>query len=344
MRCISSFDAAIPTGFACADTLPYSGADPNWHDEHGMVKALLAPHTVVCIHLDRNVADANGDLTKVDRLIDFFSGCQVPHFTGPSLQCQMKQYQVLAAIAHLGSHNGGHYRSLLRCDLACNDQSQAFWLTDDNEPMCFLGKILGTGAASGQSANAPFSDDAPQPAASSSSRPPVSDSLADQDQRGHRIRHWSGGAFCVKCGKQTARIEHLNPRIRKKPCPFANLPSSAWMDTPGKMKAKARLDQLEEKLRTVYNKKPQHDLYWNRLVGKNASDLTTYGRLWCRRCGRTFGWKFRRNNLPRTRCVPCDPPPTIPDWVQTTTGDGAASVVNRPRRRLRGKTPASNVQ
>ena len=113
----------------------------HWHEEHGMVKALLAPHTVVCIHLDRNVAHDNGDLTKVDHLIDFFSGCQVPHFTGPSLNCQMKQYQVLAAIAHLGSHTGGHYRSLLRCDLACKDQSQAFWLTDDNEPMCFLRQI-----------------------------------------------------------------------------------------------------------------------------------------------------------------------------------------------------------
>ena len=193
-------------------------------------------------------------------------------------------------------------------------------------------------------------NEGPQPAASSSSRTTTVDVSISQDQRGHRIRHFGSGAFCVKCGKQTARLQHLNARILKKPCPYANLPSTSWMTTPGKMQAIARLDQLELRLHQVYNKKPQHNLYWNRKVGKNAKDLTTYGRLWCRRCGRTFGWQYRHNNLPRTRCVPCNPPPDPPDWVppehkeaEITTKDATDSRNHIPRKRLYRKTAPINT-
>jgi hypothetical protein len=219
------------------------------------------------------------------------------------------------------------------------------WDPDEADPQ------LSPHSAPAHTGNEEPSDDAPQPSASSSSRPTAAAPMVEQDQRGHRIRHFGTGAFCVKCGVQTSRLEHVNLKILKKVCPYANLHSSSWISTPGKHTAKARLDEMEAKLHEVYyNQKPQHKIYWNRLLGKNSSDLTTYGRLWCRLCGRTFGWQYRHNNLPKTRCVPLNPPPVPPDWVpaeQNAINEAASSTTNaessRPRRRLLRKTAVAST-
>ena len=129
--------------------------------------------------------------------------------------------------------------------------------------------------------------------ASSSSLPASMGASSDREQRGHRIRYHGNGAYCVKCGKQTARLEHLNTRILQQPCLYPDLLPSSWVQCPGKMNATARLDAVEHKLNSAYNRKLQHTLVWNRKLGKDPNSLEKFGRLWCRKCGRTFAWRFR---------------------------------------------------
>ena len=174
--------------------------------------------------------------------------------------------------------------------------------TDDNQ---------GNGLPSGSQTGMPPS----QPSSSSAPANPLS---IDREQRGHRIRYHGGGVFCVKCGKCTSRLEHLNPRILKKKCPFPNLEPSAWMDTPGKINATARLDKLERDMNDKYNT-PKHSLVWNRKLGKEPKQEDSYGKLWCRLCGRTFAWRYRHNNLPKTVCRPLDDKPCPPEWVTAMT-------------------------
>ena len=135
------------------------------------------------------------------------------------------------------------------------------------------------------------------------------------EQRGHRIQHYGTGAFCVKCGKTTARLKHINLRILKRPCPFPDLPQHSWMATPGNIHSTARLDEQERILNEKYNARPKHHLIWNRQTGRNTQDPKHYGRLWCRVCGRTFAWRYRVQNLPKTVCRAVRPPPSAPDWV-----------------------------
>ena len=174
--------------------------------------------------------------------------------------------------------------------------------TDDNQ---------GNGLPSGSQTGMPPS----QPSSSSAPANPLS---IDREQRGHRIRYHGGGVFCVKCGKCTSRLEHLNLRILKKKCPFPNLEPSAWMDTPGKINATARLDKLERDMNDKYNT-PKHSLFWNRKLGKEPKQEDSYGKLWCRLCGRTFAWRYRHNNLPKTVCRPLDDKPCPPEWVTAMT-------------------------
>ena len=65
---------------------------------------------------------------------------------------------------------------------------------------------------------------------------------------------------------------------------------------------------------------------------------------------RFFGWQYRHNNLPKTRCVPLNPPPVPPDWVpaeQNAINEAASSTTNaessRPRRRLLRKTAVAST-
>ena len=109
-----------------------------------------------------------------------------------------------------------------------------------------------------------------------------------------------------------------NLRILKKKCPFPNLEPSAWMDTPGKINATARLDKLERDMNDKYNT-PKHSLVWNRKLGKEPKQEDSYGKLWCRLCGRTFAWRYRHNNLPKTVCRPLDDKPCPPEWVTAMT-------------------------
>ena len=43
--------------------------------------------------------------------------------------------------------------------------------------------------------------------------------VADREQRGHRIRHFGGSAYCVKRGATTSRLEHIKLKILKSVCP-----------------------------------------------------------------------------------------------------------------------------
>ena len=198
---------------------------------------------------------------------------------------------------------------------------------------------------------------ADQPSTSGPSAATASDPApADREQRGHLIRFHGTGAFCVKCGLQTSRLEHVRLKITRNKCPYENLPRDSWMETPGKIHSKARLDEQEKNLNEKYNT-PGHRLVWNRKTGKDPQQKSTFGWLWCRTCGRSFAWRYRTNNLPKTRCQPLQFPPTAPSWVQeidAANRDGGQDQDNvsqdtssnnrsqRPRFRLRSKTNAAS--
>ena len=84
-----------------------------------------------------------------------------------------------------------------------------------------------------------------------------------------------------------------------------------------------------------YNK-GNHVLEWNYKVGKKPPDE---GILNCTACGRTWKWKDRVNNLPKTVCKPI----TIDNNISLQKSASSSAVEPVVRRRLRGKQTISQA-
>uniref|UniRef100_A0A7S0A5U4 Uncharacterized protein n=1 Tax=Pyrodinium bahamense TaxID=73915 RepID=A0A7S0A5U4_9DINO len=173
------------------------------------------------------------------------------------------------------------------------------------------------------SASVPSAPPPPTSAASSSAvpPPPAAEEQAprgpvEMERNGHvlRSRPEGGGVFCVKCGKQTYNHQHVRLKITRNRCKFHDLPRDRWLQAPGAHAAQSRLDEQEKALNDKYNKNG-HLLVWNRKVGKSPHDPASLGRLWCAKCARSWDWRYRANNLPRSRCQEPRGAITPPDWV-----------------------------
>ena len=100
-------------------------------------------------------------------------------------------------------------------------------------------------------------------------------------RRGHILRPTvSGGMYCAKCGLRTKFIKHIRLEILSKPCRHADLEEDQWLTQPGRMSADSRLNDLLSYLRGSLNN-GGHVLTWNRLVGKDPQDRTSYGEIYC---------------------------------------------------------------
>lgn len=108
----------------------------NWHNELGMSAGLMDAADIICIHVDRFLMLPSGQLTKSTTPIGFHWGVPFPTFTnGPDgTECFWEGFQVVAASAHLGSSDAGHYQCILRVGHEARaDQDPALWLhCDDN--------------------------------------------------------------------------------------------------------------------------------------------------------------------------------------------------------------------
>lgn len=107
-----------------------------WHGELGMSAGLTDPSDLVVLHIDRLYFAAPGRLQKHHTLIRFCWLVQLPVLQQEQ-PVRWEPYQVIAAFAHTGDVNGGHYQALLKTFPETTDlASPTMWLfcDDGREP------------------------------------------------------------------------------------------------------------------------------------------------------------------------------------------------------------------
>ena len=120
---------------AHADWITLPSLIHSWHEYMGMHTALVGQPHFVCIHLDRTNLAGNGTTFKSDTSVDILGSCQLPFFNDDKLQIERQDFQTVAAVAHLGQDQAGHYRSILRTAHGPRSSQPArFLITDDNRP------------------------------------------------------------------------------------------------------------------------------------------------------------------------------------------------------------------
>lgn len=88
----------------------------NWHTEAGMITAYTHLPSLVCVHLDRlRHMTGSGDGLKLMARVHLDSVIRLPRFTGDGIQLDFVEYTPIAALAHLGRPNAGHFRAALKC-------------------------------------------------------------------------------------------------------------------------------------------------------------------------------------------------------------------------------------
>eukprot|EP00435_Cladocopium_sp_Y103_P042273 s1590_g11.t1 len=113
--------------------IPLSALLRHWHEEWGMSQGLKSPTELLCIHIDRFLMDASGNITKNVTPISVQGGPRIPVFSGDDLTCTWQVYHVLAATAHLGDTRQGHYQTLLAASHAHDTDDPVLWIHfDDN--------------------------------------------------------------------------------------------------------------------------------------------------------------------------------------------------------------------
>jgi hypothetical protein len=106
-----------------------------WMQADGMVASLLQAPECVCLHLDRYFETEGGEIQKSHCLLDMEAGCDLPISTGPGLQRESVSYVLVAATAHLGADQQGHFQVILKTRPAVlQDGHPMHWLiTNDGQ-------------------------------------------------------------------------------------------------------------------------------------------------------------------------------------------------------------------
>lgn len=100
----------------------------------GMQTALTQRQSLICSHIDRHVLTGTGEAYKSDLSIGMHGAFAIPFFTASSLEVEWIDFRAVAAIAHLGDDQAGHYRATLRVQADFTDDTNPVMhlLTDDN--------------------------------------------------------------------------------------------------------------------------------------------------------------------------------------------------------------------
>ena len=102
-----------------------------WTGQYGMATALVGPSPLICIHVDRFVHQGTAAAVKCDRPIHFRWSIDLPFFQDHSVQTVKKGYQLISAVAHLGSDGNGHCQALLTTWPDISQEPVNFLLTND---------------------------------------------------------------------------------------------------------------------------------------------------------------------------------------------------------------------
>jgi hypothetical protein len=98
-------------------------------------------------------------------------------------------------------------------------------------------------------------------------------------KRGHVLKLIpSGGILYCRCGRSTKLVKHQRLKILNKVCTFPDLPPEEWLSAPGFRNVHS-LAAAEKELNDKHNK-GNHQLVWNRMVGKDKSK-SNFRKLWC---------------------------------------------------------------
>ena len=126
------FDAqdpdAIQYGYTALQTMLNS-----WETQFGMQTALTAPDALLCIHVDRYMNQGTNAAAKSERPIHFRGGITVPVFDNDGITTSRRGYQLLSAIAHLGTDEEGHCRALLTTWPQAAPHPVNFLVTEDGQ-------------------------------------------------------------------------------------------------------------------------------------------------------------------------------------------------------------------
>ena len=118
--------ALTPDGYTALQTMLDS-----WTGQYGMATALVAPSPLICIHVDRFVHQGTAAAVKCDRPIHFRWSIDLPFFQDHTVQTVQKGYQLISAVAHLGSDGNGHCQALLTTWPDISQEPVNFLLTND---------------------------------------------------------------------------------------------------------------------------------------------------------------------------------------------------------------------
>ena len=113
--------------------IPLSFLIDSWHQADGMYTSLLQPSPVVCFHVDRFLK-VDDNLTKCAMPLQLTGECWVPVFLSDDIKSEKVAYVPVAAMAHFGNSESGHYRALMRIQPCVHAQNAAEWLLTDDNP------------------------------------------------------------------------------------------------------------------------------------------------------------------------------------------------------------------
>lgn len=120
-------DPAIHDG----DTIQIADLLRHWHSELGMCAGLTQATDLICLHIDRLIMAATGRLHKSQQTIRFDLMVEMPVFQHNTTVASVR-YLPIAALAHQGDENRGHYQALLRASTNLADHPIPQWLHCDD--------------------------------------------------------------------------------------------------------------------------------------------------------------------------------------------------------------------
>lgn len=105
-------------------------------EAYSMKAALLSAPPLICVQVDRLYVNADNQVTKSSCEVSLDMEVSLPVFlSSQNLSCEMINYVPVAASAHLGHDQQGHYQAILKVSptLVAEHQPIQWLVTQDNE-------------------------------------------------------------------------------------------------------------------------------------------------------------------------------------------------------------------
>ena len=105
-----------------------------WRQAQGMTTALLCAPQLLCIHLDRINSTEDAHMFRTECSVELDCEVRIPVFMNSGLRLEEVTYVPVAAAAHLGSDQAGHYRAALKMAPSVLSQTEPVrWLLTDDD-------------------------------------------------------------------------------------------------------------------------------------------------------------------------------------------------------------------